>query len=172
VVVVDLRPTASTTNSDLSSDSLSGEFILKLDERTNWGGQPELPESERHKTARATNSNFADNHIPHLVRSLEFEYQTALLYEIAGSGLAGVVTADRVDAGALGERGAQLADDLFRRWNRAYKIENISTGSLLDLWLGYRLDPHKAPRLHEFLKERTHNASVFIEAGHVLVNPH
>jgi len=167
VAVVDLRPESK------GPDSLaSGEYILKLDERPLWNGVSEASEAERHNLAREANQEYANSHIPSLIRSLEENQQIALLYEIAGSGLAGVTTADSLDVGALSERGSQLVRDLLFSWNAGYAIEQMSTGDLLRDWLGYRLDPLAAPNLHKFLQERTSGKATYIEAGRLLANPY
>lgn len=169
VFLIDIIPTAATSGSS-SPEHVSGEFILKLDKERTWD-EPEPSESERHLAAEALNENFAALHIPRLLHHLKSDQRVALLYEIAGFSLVGLVTADNLDAGALQQRSAQVAQELLTNWNCEHELQQIPAQNLLMIWLGYRLDKRKAPDLHRFVLEETGGGSTYVAAGRLLVNP-
>lgn len=170
VLLVDIGSQDAADRKTATPQSLSGEFVLKLDQQRSWS-QPEPEESKRHEAAIAWNPSFAAEHIPRLLHCTTHDQQIALLYEIAGQSLASLVTADGIDGGALGQRCSQLASELLEEWNQNYKCEHVSARDTLERWLGYRLDSQKAPELHRFVAESTGGREIFFTAGRLLTNP-
>lgn len=168
VLLVDIAPPPKITAA--ADQLLSGEFVLKLDELRVWD-PPERHEQQRHETARLWNPEFAERHIPRLLRHEAGDRSIALLYEIASRSLVSLVTADNIDAGALAQRCFQIGRALLADWNKGYSHQQASAKAVLDGWLGYRLDPKKATKLHDFIAAETGGRGAFAVAGRLLVNP-
>src|SRR6266850_1493819 len=159
---------------DIKSDEgagLGGQFILKLDEQKAVV-PPGPSERERHSEATLRNPEFAKGHIPSLIASCEDGVRTALIYEVAGSGLSNLVTADSIDFGPLKHHCRQLASALLDELNTQYEVkQGVSAHASLSTLLGGLLDETRAVDLHQFVAEQTASRPLFLLAGQLMVNP-
>jgi tetratricopeptide (TPR) repeat protein len=175
VLHIDLAPRLNVGGSE-SPILASGQYILKVQEHRSWGAT-EPSEKERHLAAVVANSEFTDGHIPPLVRDYAVDSEggnttIALLYDIAGASLIDYQTAYLSNFDSLRQVGKQVMIDLLKDWNhRAVARHGVSAGEQLQSWLGYRLDPARAPRLHQYINKNLDGDSVFMMGHQCFVNP-
>ena len=151
---------AAVLKIDISGGAIpAGQYILKLYEVPQWEG--EASEEERHKLACARHPAFAREHIPDLRQHFRETGQagteperSALLYEIAGSSLESFRTIDAPDtvSGTVERTSEALFRDLLEKWADESPSDPVTPRSILQEWLGYRLDPKKGKALYDFVQ--------------------
>lgn len=167
VLLVDIQSVSGATGA-----ALAGRFILKIEEIAVWDGAAEPTEAERHNEAMHVSEAFARQHIPLLVRTWQDKSFTVVLYSIAGSSLVLYHNAYLADTSTQRDVAATLSYDLLDSWNSGYTFDASATPrSVLQHWLGYRLDPEKAPSLHRLVAEVTSDSPTWRAAGVLLPNP-
>lgn len=169
---------AAVLKVDISGGSIpAGQYILKVYDVPTWEG--ETPEKERHELACSRNQQFASEHIPNLRRHFReagkdgAPDRAALLYEIAGFSLESFRTIDAPDAvsGAVERSSAKLFRDLLESWSDDQPSDPVTPRAILKEWLGYRLEPEKAKKLHE-LGSAEFGAEREVVRGHEsVINP-
>ncbi|MDX1433445.1 MAG: BTAD domain-containing putative transcriptional regulator [Gammaproteobacteria bacterium] len=159
---------------DIASRDFTGQAILKLDRAPDptWR---ERDEAERHRLAFAAAPAFAARHLPRLLHTLHHDSHLAILSSIAGRGLEYSLPWHLCAYDRQLESIRRVSGELLEEWNRDYQLaEGIhEPQSLLESWLGYRLDPAES-RIHGFLADACGLApdepSVSFE-GHWYPNP-
>ncbi|MET1414076.1 hypothetical protein ABVF61_17520 [Roseibium sp. HPY-6] len=137
---------------DVHSTRFTGQAILKLDRAWDpvHGGQPE---PKLLSQAIADAPEFAQEHLPKLLFSVEHDNQFAILLTIAGRGLEYASPWPNVAFEEQLPVIKQLSTDLFSKWNGNYRLSDgiHSPQDLLASWLGYRLVTGSGGRIHQFL---------------------
>jgi hypothetical protein len=170
---------AAVLKVDISGSTIPpGQYILKLYDTPQW--EEEASEEDRHKLACARNPAFTREHIPQLKQHFRQSGQggtepdrAALLYEIAGFSLDSFRTIDAADTvnGTVERACEALFRDLLERWADENPSGPMTPRSVLQEWLGYRLDPSKGKALYEFVKEEFGSAREVVRAHESIVNP-
>gem|GEM_PF-1143443 len=160
---------------DIESREFTGQAILKLDEVPDPSGQ-EQHEADLHNRAISDAPDFAAGHLPKLLHTLHHDKQIAVLSTIAGRGLQYAAPWTECTF----EKQLQITRDLSRGlledWNRDYRRQQgmRHPKDLLQSWLGYRLEPERGGRIHDFLAARcglTPDVPSITFEGHWYPNP-
>jgi hypothetical protein len=152
-----------------SQSRLDGQYVLKLDTGQPWNERTEV---ERHRAVQAQAGDFARDRVPALVATATDNKKSAVLYKIAGHSLTEMQTADGANLGHFKVISRTVATELLTRLNGQYaRHHKRSVPELLKDWLGYRLDPSQAPRLHTFIDNHVGHLDLVAVADRVLANP-
>jgi len=166
VMMVDIQTPANTP-----SKVASGQYILKIDKESEWNAA-EPTEAERHRLVAELDCAAEQRHVPDLAGSFRGEGRTAILYCIAGGNLAGLITAEGMNAAQIEKRVSQVSVWLLACLGSEYEIDaQVSARRSLEDWLTYRLDPQQAPTLHEYARHETGGGPAFTIGGRILINP-
>ncbi|MDC0670535.1 P-loop NTPase [Nannocystis radixulma] len=141
--------------SKAASGGLSGQYIIKLDTPSQW--EDVRPEHEGHRAAEDADPEFAREHIPKLVRMYTSDAPDApghaMLMNIAGSSLDNYVATDSDADPRFRKIARRAVSEMLRAWVDEEPEGVASPADLLTRWVGYRLDPEKAPRLHALVAD-------------------
>jgi hypothetical protein len=153
------------------TDEFTGQFVLKLGANTSTEhGEPN--EAARHQAVEQWNTSWTSGHVPKLVRSATTDAHAALLYETAGAAPSRLHTADAVAWNQLQALCGTISSEFAGELNAEYGTHH--DGSVVDTlhrWLGYRVEPSEAPRLHSRLDELVGGGDAFVIGGRVLPDP-
>ena len=164
VYVVDA--TGPITGSD---SPLNGQYVLKLDTERPW---KEHAECDRHRAVQERATDFAHDRIPALVVTAAEGQRSATLYEIAGHSLTDMRTAYGANLQHFRVICRTVSMELLTRLNPEYTLRHKrSVPELLEDWLGYRLRPNEAPRLHKFVDSNFGDQNIIAVTDRVLANP-
>lgn len=137
---------------DIQTSDFSGQAILKLERSPNPEWQ-EKTEADRHRHAIDLQPDYAAEHLPRILHTLNSRDSLAILSSIAGRGLKYAKPwAECPHDVQLGVT-AQVSRGLLEDWNPGSGLAKglVLPRDILAGWLGYRLDP-KEGRLHGFLE--------------------
>ena len=157
-------------SADISSETFTGQAILKLDSAAD----PEsLEEHEAllHQQAFEDAPEFAEKHLPRLLHSLHHGDQVALLSNIAGRGLEYAEPWVDCSHDRQLEVVSQFSLGLLEDWNADYKLKKgmQMPYELLQSWLAHRIDPQRGGRIHAFLSDE---CNVSPESPAILIDGH
>ncbi len=160
---------------DVSSESFTGQAILKLDQ-TRDSRRNQALEYERHEKAFEVAPEYAAEYLPKLVCAARQGNQVAALTTIAGRGLEYAMAWSNCSYGPQLETAIQLSEDLLERWNVDYVLDpDVRTPQhLLSAWLGHRLVRENGGRIHEFVETKCAfdpQAPTFLFDGDWFPNP-
>jgi len=172
ILLVDIVATKPADKAH-DADTLSGQFILKIDHRAK--GWPDEPvEAERHQKATVWDKSglFAKNHIPKLRHSFEADSKLLMLYDIAGLSQLRLSGYQHLGVGAHAACCGLVSTSLLTELNAEYRVEPaVSARQSLEDWLGYRLNAIQGKRLYDFAKAQTLDKPAFANSGRVYLNP-
>ncbi len=140
---------------DIESRQFTGQAILKLDEAPD-PTSPQQHEADLHHQAIADAPDFAARHLPRLLHMLHHKQQIAVLSAIAGRGLQYATPWSDCTFEKQLQMARQMSRGLLEDWNPNYLRQKgmRHPKELLHSWLGYRLDPDRGGRIHDFLSSR------------------
>src|SRR5205085_5709360 len=153
----------------------SGHYILKLSRYSKWSDQD--TEIQAHARARNWDQEFAQTHIPALIEKFEYRADPsdsgyAMLYDIAGSSLDAFGSSEGPENDGFFLVSDRVTTDLLRHWVAREPHDDKRPDELLEMWLGYRLDPAQAGPLHSFVSSvMGRDNLICYEAGELLLNP-
>ena len=173
VQVVDIVATKHAIEEAKNPDFLSGQFILKIDQRAKkWSNEP--TEAERHMKATEwdKSGHFSKKHIPKLRHAFEVNNMLLMLYEIAGFSRLRLCGYQHLGVGVHASCCGLVSTSLLNELNADYSTDSaVSARRLLDDWLGYRLDRIEGKRLYDFAAAHTLDKPAFAESGRIYLNP-
>lgn len=140
---------------DIESRQFTGQAILKLDAAPDPASR-EPDEAKLHHRAITDAPEFAAQHLPRLLHTLQHEQQIAVLSAIAGRGLQYATPWSDCSFEKQLEIARQVSRGLLEDWNQNYRRQKglRHPRELLQSWLTYRLDPDRGGRIHDFLSSR------------------
>jgi tetratricopeptide (TPR) repeat protein len=149
---------------------LEGQFVLKVESnKDSWG---ELNEAKRHLAGQEWNPDFFKSHVPQLRHNFEEGRDSCMLYEIAASSQIILQSLSYLGALTRSKCCRRISDALLTDLNKTCSLEHdLTSTEIMSRWLGYRLDPVKAPALHEFVAKETLSKKAFTIGENVLINP-
>lgn len=172
VLLVDIIATQTAEGTKSPAQRLSGQYILKIDEKADEWDEP--TEADRHRKAIEWDKSgqFAQKHIPKLQHSFEQGSTLLMVYDIAGLSQLRLSSYQHLGSGVHAACCGLVSTSLLTELNAEYKIEStVSARQSLNDWLGYRLDQAQGKRLSDFALIRTLNKPAYTEAGRIYLNP-
>lgn len=169
------KSSASVFFADIDADSYQGHAVLKLDVVTAWSNTGER-EYRRHQQAVDAEPAFGISHLPKLILAKEHEGKLAILYNIAGGDYTNIQPFTRLGLRQQKVMIQRIARDILAEWNKDYRLseEARHPKSILEDWLGYRLDPVQG-KIADFLESRCKlefDTGAFSFNGDWLPNPY
>src|ERR1035441_5715016 len=172
VLLVDITAEKPTADSSSSADNLSGQFILKIDERAKEWIEPTEAERHRKATEWDKTGRFSKKHIPKLRHSFEADNMLLMVYDVAGLSQLRLSNYQHLGVGVHAACCGLVSTSILAELNAGYRVEStISARQSLEDWLGYRLDPIQGKRLYDFAARRTLGKPAFTDAGRIYLNP-
>lgn len=172
VLLVDIIAKQPVVGSESKVQNLSGQYILKIDEKADEWGEPTEADRHRKATEWDKSGQFAKKHIPKLQHSFEQGKMLLMVYDIAGLSQLRLSSYQHLGSGVHAACCGLVSTSLLTDLNADYKTEStVSARQSLVAWLGYRLDPVQGKRLADFAIVRTLNKPAFTEAGRIYLNP-
>jgi len=140
---------------DVHSSDYTGQSILKLDELRH---PTQTNKTEAFLLTKATRDapDFAKNHFPRFLLTVQKKNKSVILSTIAGRGLEYADPWPDVDFDKQLFVTAQLSRELLTEWNKDYKLSSgmHMPQEILAAWLAHRLDPADGGRIHDFLTRK------------------
>jgi hypothetical protein len=148
-----------------------GNYVLKLSPPPEWADQ-EL-ETEAHLLAVDVAPEYAEKHIPKLVKSFADREGrgNAALYEIAGGSFESYAATDANEQTGFLEICEDVSREILTAWISPNPKRDAAPHEILEEWLGYRLNPTQAPDLFNFVSNTIRAENAWVYQGIALAHP-